>query len=402
VSAPAPAAAPAVAPRAPAAVRRALLEIGGTVGALLAAFAVGAVFIAAIGERPLEIYGLMLHDTFGTGYGIGMTLFKATPLVFTGLAVALGFRAGLFNIGAEGQLYLGGFAAGLVGMAWPQGPFPLLLLLCLVAAAGAGALWGAIPGALKARFGAHEVINTIMLNFIAFALVAYAGRRVFQTATVRTAEIGPGAALPRLDVALPGLQGSPANVALLIAIAAAIATGVFLFRTRRGFEVRAIGLNPAAAEYGGIGIGSTQTFTLALSGAVAGLGGANFVLGYKHFFEMGFSAGAGFLGIAVALLGRNHPLGICIAALFFGALSHGGFVINQRVPRELVDLLQALVILIAISAQAVIGRAARRHGWWTPSCSSPRPCASACRTRWPRSARASASAAGSSTSGSRA
>mgnify|MGYP001065220106 CR=1 FL=1 len=137
-------------------------------------------------------------------------------------------------------------------------------------------------------------------------------------------------------------------------------TGLLLFGTRLGYELRAVGLNAPAAEYGGVSIGRTQVAAMALSGGLAGLGGANFVLGYKHYFELGFTGGAGFLGIAVALLGRNHPAGVIVASLFFGVLSYGGLVINQRVPRELVDVLQALVILLAISAQVVMERLARK------------------------------------------
>jgi simple sugar transport system permease protein len=340
--------------------RAALLEAASPLLALAIAFAAGAVFIAAIGERPLEIYGLMLRETLGTGYGVGQTLFKATPLIFTGLAVALGFRSGLFNIGAEGQLYLGGFAAGLVGAAWPAGPMPLLLPLALAAAAAAGAAWGAIPGALKARFGAHEVINTIMMNFIAFAIVSLIGRGLFEPATVRTAEIGVGAQLARLSTLLPALKGAPVNLALALALLAAAAVQVLLFRTRFGYELRAVGLNAPAAEYGGVRLGRAQTAAMAISGGLAGLGGTNFVLGYKHFFELGFPAGVGFLGIAVALVGRNQPLGVVIAALVFGALSHGGLAINQRVPKELVDILEAIVILSAIGVQTVVQRLARR------------------------------------------
>src|SRR5436309_5583825 len=330
--------------------------------AVALALTVGAGLIAAIGERPLQIYGLMLRECFGTGYGLGQTMFRAAPLVFTGLAVALGFRAGLFNIGVEGQLYLGGFAAALVGVGFAHLPTVLLLPLTVLAAAAAGGVWGAIPGALKARLGAHEVINTIMLNFIAFALVAYVGRSVFEPSTVRTATIGPGALLPRLEAWLPALKGSPANLAGLLGLGVSAGVGALLFATRRGYELRAVGLSPAAAEYGGISVPRTQTLALTLSGALAGLGGTNFVLGYKHFFELGFSGGAGFLGIAVALLGRNHPLGVVIAALFFGALSYGGLVINQRVPKELVEMLQGLVILFAISAHQALERAARRMG----------------------------------------
>jgi ABC-type uncharacterized transport system permease subunit len=340
--------------------RRRLLLSAAPLLAVALSLAVGAVFILAIGEDPLAIYALMLRQSLGTGYGLGQTLFKATPLIFTGLAVALGFRAGLFNIGVEGQLYLGGLAAALTGVALAGLPAVLLLPLALLAAAAAGAAWGAIPGVLKARFGAPEVINTIMLNFIAFALASFIGRFVFEPATVRTATIGAGAEIARLDVFLPALHGSPVNLSLLLALLVAAGTNLLLFGTRLGYELRAVGLNATAAEYGGVSIGRTQVVAMALSGALAGLGGVNFVLGYKHYFELGFSAGAGFLGIAVALLGRNHPVGVVVAALFFGALSYGGLVINQQVPKELVEVLQALVILLAISAQVLMERLARR------------------------------------------
>jgi simple sugar transport system permease protein len=340
--------------------RAALLRSLSPLVALAISLAIGALFILAIGENPLEVYALMLRESLGTGYGIGQTLFKATPLVFTGLAVALGFRAGLFNIGAEGQLYLGGLAAGLAGLTLTAWPAPLALPLAIAAAAAAGALWGAIPGVLKARFGSHEVINTIMLNFVAFALASYLGRPHFEPATVRTAELGGAVRLARLEALLPSLHGSPANLSLALALAVAVGAGVLLFRTRLGFELRAVGLNASAAACGGVAVGRSQALALAISGAIAGLGGVNYVLGYKHYFELGFSAGAGFLGIAVALIGRNHPLGVVAAALFFGALSYGGLVINQRVPKELVEVLQGIVILLAISAQQVLERIARR------------------------------------------
>ncbi len=340
--------------------RRALLTVAAPVLAVALALAVGALFILAIGENPLAIYGLMLRESLGTGYGIGQTLFKATPLVFTGLAVSLGFRAGLFNIGVEGQLYLGGFAAALVGPALAGWPPLLAVPVALLAAAAAGGAWGAIPGVLKARFGSHEVINTIMLNFIAFALVSYVGRGRFEHATVRTAELPASAWLERLGAFFPALHGSPANLSLALALVLAAAVGVLMFRTRLGYELRAVGFNATAAEYGGVSIGRAQAIAMALSGAVAGLGGSNFVLGYKHYFELGFSGGAGFIGIAVALLGRNHPAGVIVAALFFGALAYGGLVINERVPKELVEVLQALVILLAISTQQIMERVARR------------------------------------------
>jgi simple sugar transport system permease protein len=327
--------------------------------AVIAALAAGAVFIAAIGQDPLAIYALLFREAFGTGYGLGQTLFRATPLLFTGLAVALAFRAGLFNIGVEGQMYLGGFAAALAGAYLPL-PGPLLAIVAVLAAALAGGAWGAVPGLLKARFGAHEVINTIMLNFIAFAFVSWAGHGLFELATVRTRTIHDGAFLPRLDGLLAPMRGAPVNLSLVLGLLLAAAVGLLLFRTRRGYELRVVGLSAPAAEYGGVAVGSAQVLAMALSGALAGIGGTNFVLGYKHYFEMGFTGGAGFMGIAVALLGRNHPAGVLVAALFFGALSYGGLVVNQQVPRELVEVLEALVILFAISARPLLERLARR------------------------------------------
>jgi len=234
------------------------------VAAVMLALLAGAVLIAAVGQSPLEVYGMLAQQALGTGYGVGQTLFKATPLLFAGLSVALAFRAGLFNVGAEGQMYLGGFAAGLVGAYAPL-PAPLMLPAALAAAAVAGGAWGAIPGALKARFGAHEVINTIMLNFIAFSLVSWWGRSLFVPATVRTREVAAAARVPRLDVVLPWLKGSPANLTLLLGVALAVALGVYLFRTRRGYELRVLGWNPGAAEYAGVRIGRAQVFAFALA-----------------------------------------------------------------------------------------------------------------------------------------
>jgi len=350
-------AAPGAAPAAPARLRLPLGVLAPLLAVLLA-LAAGGVLIAAVGQSPFEVYALLVSQALGTGYGVGQTLFKATPLLFAGLSVALAFRAGLFNVGAEGQMYLGGFAAALVAAYAPL-PAPLLLPAAVLAAALAGAAWGAVPGALKARFGAHEVINTIMLNFIAFALVSWWGRALFVPATVRTREAPEAAWIPRLDVLLPWLKGSPANLALLLGVALAALVGVLLFRTRAGYELRVLGLSPGAAEYAGVRTGRAQVLAFALAGALAGLGGTSFVLGYKHWFEQDFTAGAGFMGIAVALIGRNHPGGVLVAALFFGMLAYGGLVVNQRVPADLVNVLRALVILFAISAHALVERWAR-------------------------------------------
>jgi general nucleoside transport system permease protein len=318
--------------------------------ALLVAAIVGDLLILSFGQNPGTVYRLLLEGTWGNAYGLGQVLYKATTLTFTGLAVAVGLRAGLFNIGAESQIAAGGFVAALVGLVLPPGlPALLSLPVFLVAAAAGGGLVGGVPGVLKAKFGAHEVITTIMLNFIVLALLNYlTATHLKVPGSLHTAEIH-GGALPRLSDFVEGFHGSAANVVILVAVAAAIITGWFLFRTRRGFELRATGLQPDAAEYGGVRVGNVWWRTLVISGALAGIGGLNFVLGYKHYYEEAFASGAGFLGIAVAIVGRNHPLGVILAALVFATISQGGLAVNAVVPKQMVDVLQAVVI-IAVAA----------------------------------------------------
>ena len=319
--------------------------------ALLLAAVVGDLLILSFGQSPGAVYRLLLDGTWGNAYGFGQVLYKATTLVFTGLAVALGLRAGLFNIGAESQLAAGGFCAALVGLVLPPGiPALLCLPVYILAAALGGGLVGAVPGVLKARFGAHEVIVTIMLNFIVLALLNYlTSTRLHVPDTLHTAEIRSGQ-LPRLADMSSAFQGSAANMVIVLAVMAMIGLWWFLFRTRRGFELRAVGLQPHAAEYGGIDVGGVTWRALALSGAIAGLGGLNYVLGYKHYYEEGFATGAGFLGIAVALVGRSHPIGIGLAALLFATLSQGGLAIHAFVPKQMMDVLQGVVILAVAMA----------------------------------------------------
>jgi len=240
--------------------------------AILAAMVVGDLLILSFGQSPGAVYRLLLDGTWGNAYGFGQVLYKATTLVFTGLAVGLGLRAGLFNIGAESQLAAGGFCAALVGLLLPAGIPALLCLPIYILAAGlGGGLVGAVPGVLKARFGAHEVIVTIMLNFIVLALLNYlTSTRLHVPDTLHTAEIGSGA-LPRVSDTFSSFQGSAANATILLA---ALAMGVlwwFLFRTRRGFELRAVGLQPHAAEYAGVSVASVTWRALATRAGHAAL-----------------------------------------------------------------------------------------------------------------------------------
>lgn len=356
--------------------RRALSAAGEAVwppaAALGLSFAIGAAIVAAIDENPLRVLPLIFAPGLGSADGFARVLFDATPLILTGLSVAYAFRAGLFNIGGEGQLYAGAFLAAWTALALPGLPRPVALPLAVLAAAAGGALWGAIPGWLKARFGVHEVINTIMMNFLAVGLTGWLLERFLQEPgqmIPHTPEIpaayqlqpfaqGPGGAWLGLD------RANPLGASLLVALAAAVAVGLVFRRGVEGYRLRAVGLSPAAARYGGIGVGGVTVRAMAVSGALAGLVGVHEVLLYRHRFLDNFSSGLGFLGIAVALMGKNHPLGIVLAALLFGFLNTGALEIDifTQVPRELVVVLQALIILLVVSfGELALWRRRRRR-----------------------------------------
>jgi simple sugar transport system permease protein len=327
---------------------------------LLIAAVVGDILILIFGQSPREVFALLFEGTWGNAYGFGQVLYKATTLICTGLAVALGIRAGLFNIGAEGQVAMGGFAAAAIGLVLPAGtPAVLAVPVCIAAACAGGATAASVPGALKARFGASEVIVTIMMNFIVLALLNWIVATQLSVAeSLHTPEIHAGA-VPRLAAVSDLFRGSAANFTLLVALAAAVAMGWYLFRTRAGYDLRAVGLQPDAAEYGGVRVGGVWLRTLLLSGALAGLGGINYVLGYKQYYEEGFAAGAGYLGIAVALVGRNHPVGVVIAAFLFATLSQGALAVNAIVPKQLIDVLTAIVIIAVATAVPEVQRLLR-------------------------------------------
>lgn len=328
--------------------------------ALLVALICGDLLILSYGQSPSSVYKLLLEGTWGNAYGFGQVLYKATTLTFTGLAVSLGIRAGLFNVGAESQLAAGGFLAALLGLAiHPSVPNIIGIPLCIIAAAVGGGVVGAIPAYLRVKFGAHEVIVTIMLNFIVLAFLNWIiATRLHVPETLHTPEIHTGA-ISRLSDFIQPFHGSAANLTIVIALLAAVGVWFFLFRTRPGYELRAVGLQPDAAEYGGINVGGVWFRALTMSGAIAGLGGINYVLGYKHYYEDGFAGGSGFLGIAVALVGRNHPLGVVLAALFFATLSQGGLAIHAFVPKQMVEVLQGVVIIAVAMSVPEVRRALR-------------------------------------------
>ena len=349
--------------------------------AVVAAFVVGGIVVWIIGDSPIQTYKLLIGSAFSWPDGIGYTLFNATPLIFTGLAVAVAFRCGLLNIGAEGQLYVAAFAAAWVGIKFGAAdpgntvvsqiihlPAVLLVPLCCLAAIVAGAIWGGIPGLLKARFGSHEVINTIMLNFIAVALLSYFTQYHFKIpgdAIMQTAPISPSASLPTLGRFIPGLPARiPLNIAFIFAVIACILVYIFLWKTKWGYELRATGANPSAAEYGGVSIRKQIILAMAISGGLAGMVGINEVLGYRHRYYDGFSANYGFVGIAVALLGRNHPVGVFLAAILFAILLRGGIFVDAytvHVSKDIVDMLQGIVIVF-VAAEAMFRGPLKKFG----------------------------------------
>ncbi len=351
-----------------------LREILSPLAAVFAAFVVGGILILLIGDNPFDTFRLLLGNSFGSAKDIGYTLFLATPLIFTGLAVMVAFRCGLLNIGAEGQLYVASFATAWVGIvfggtvvnvfgtdvnySWMSLPAILLVPLCILTAMVVGGIWGAIPGILKAKFGSHEVINTIMLNFIAISLVSYFTQYHYKVAgdpILQTAPIGEAAHIPQLNQYLPFIPADvPLSVAFLLAILMCFLVYIFLWKTKWGYELRAVGENASAAEYGGISPQKQIIIAMTISGALAGMVAIGEVLGYRHRYYDAFSGEVGFLGIAVALLGRNHPLGVFVAALFFAVLQRGEIFVDAFTPGVSKDIgwvLQAIIILFVACFQ---------------------------------------------------
>ncbi len=313
---------------------------------VLAFLVVGAI-VAVIGVDPLHALRLLVVGALGSPESIGYTLYYATNFAFTGLAVAVAFHAGLFNIGGEGQAYIGGLGCGLAILALGRWlPAGLMIPVGVAAAALFGAAWAAVPGWLQAWRGSHVVITTIMFNFLASALMVYLMVNVL---------IAPGSMTPQSrgfepSGQLPALPGSPLNLSIALAVGCCFAVWVFLWRTPWGYALRTMGHNPEAAVYAGTNLRRMTMLAMGLSGALAGFVGVNELMGVHHRIVLDFPAGYGFAGIAVALMGRNHPLGIALAALLFGALQQGGAELAFEIPtitREMVVVIQGLIILFS-------------------------------------------------------
>ncbi|KQT83046.1 ABC transporter permease [Aurantimonas sp. Leaf443] len=325
---------------------------------LVVAFAVAGLVVLAVGESPVEAARLMLRGAFGYGEGIGFTLYYATNFIFTGLAVAVAFHAGLFNIGGEGQAYLGGLGVALVALGLGALlPWWLTLPIAILASALFGAAWAFLPGLLQATRGSHVVITTIMFNFIAASLMVYllAGPlKPMGTMAPETATFAAGGQLPKLGPLFElfgvRLGGAPLNVSLFVALAAALLVWLMIWRTRLGYEIRTLGHSPKAAHYAGMSRTRLVVIAMAISGALAGMMALNPVMGDQYRLVIDFPSGAGFVGIAVALMGRGHPVGIVLAALLFGVLYQGGAELAFDMPsisRDMIVIIQGLVILFA-------------------------------------------------------
>lgn len=330
-------------------------QIATPVVSVAIALLLGSAIIAAVGYDPVAAFSALFKGAFGSGRQIGETMLRSTPLIFTGLALTYGFRAGLFNIGAEGQLFMGGLTAAWLGLLLAGLPQPLNLILLLIASAAAGAAWAFIPALLKARVGAHEVITTMMFTYIARYIVSWlvTGPLKNPGQIPQTVRLPVESTLPRLHEMFPMLADSRVHLGFIIGIALAVVMWWLLKYTTLGYEARAVGFNLFAAETGGISVATTTVKSLCISGAFAGLAGATEVMGvhYKLFDQ--FSSGFGFTGIAVALLAKKNPLGVIPAAILFGALSSGAgtMQLEADVPQKVILIIQGLIIFLVAAEQ---------------------------------------------------
>jgi ABC-type uncharacterized transport system permease subunit len=336
------------------------------VGAFLFAAVTGGIIIALYGENPLFVYSTVWQFSTARTQDFAKVLENATPLIFSGLAVAVAFKAGLFNIGVEGQYLVGMVAATAAAVFLDFLPGPLHLLAVILAAMAGSTVWAAVPAVLKVKTGAHEVVTTIMMNGIAVSFLAWALNNPLRTTEtgfldLRSDRFEESALVPRLADSL-GLEQIPSSVYLSwlfpLALLACVLVWFLLHRTRLGYEVRAVGLSPGTAEAGGISIGATQIKVFLISGALAGFVGLNHLLVDAGFLGINYETLLGFTGIAVAFLGRNHPAGIVLAAILFGILSRGedGLAVSTELPREIVIILQGLLILSVVIAYEITRR----------------------------------------------
>ena len=330
--------------------------------AVIVAFLIAGLVVLGIGESPVKATVLLIKGALGSGEGIGYTLYYATNFIFTGLAVAIAFHAGLFNIGGEGQATMGGLGAALVCLRLDFLPWYIVLPLAIMGAMAMGALWAFIPGYLQVKRGSHVVITTIMFNFLAATLVVYLLVNVIGkpgSMSPETRVFEASAHLPYLHEAFAFLgitiPKSPLNLSFILALLASVFVWILVWHTRLGYAIRTVGHSPTAATYAGISIGRITMITMAMSGALAGLLAVNEILGVQGRLLLEFSSGYGFIGIAVALMGRAHPVGIILASILFGILYQGGTELSFEMPRVTRDMIVAISGLVILFAGALDG-----------------------------------------------
>ncbi len=325
---------------------------------LIVAFLVAGLVVLLVGESPVRAAGILVKGAFGGGQNIAYTLYYATNFIFTGLAVAVAFHCGLFNIGGEGQAYVGGLGVALVCLAFDSTfPWWINFPLAIMGSALAGALWAFIPAWLQAKRGSHIVITTIMFNFIAASLMVYllvGPLKPAASMAPQTRTFLEGGQLPKLGWLLESVglavRSAPLNVSFLLALAMAVLVWATIWRTKLGYEIRTMGFSAKAARYAGINESRIIIITMMISGALAGMMSLNVIMGDQHHMAIDFVTGAGFVGIAVALMGRSHPVGIVPAAILFGMLYQGGADLSFEMPnisRDMIVIIQGLVILFA-------------------------------------------------------
>ncbi len=318
---------------------------------------------ALVRENPVRVYAIIFKEALGDMAGWGNVLFRATPLIFTGLAVAFAFQCGLFNIGGEGQMVMGGFAITWVGFIFTGVPGFLLIPVCIIVGAAVGGLWGAIPGYLKAKLGVHEVVNTIMMNWIAVFFVQYMTMK-YKLPDDMKPQTEPISEAAQLSFMHKYVKAFPEhvhlNTSIFLAILMVVVIWYILTRTKLGYEIRAVGLNAPAAECGGISVSRNIVLAMAISGAMAGMTGVNQVMGDAHVFRYDLFTELGFGGIGVALIGKNDPLGVVFAAILFGVLEYGGFTASvmtgNRVPREIILILKAIILIFVVVSGEITKR----------------------------------------------
>lgn len=329
-----------------------LLSISLSIAATLI---ITALLMLVLGKDPIEIFSVMFTDVFASGYGIGQTLFKTTPLIICGCGLAICFHASLFNIGAEGQLNAGSFVIGITAVYFSDLPFIVLLPLCMVCGFLVSGLFGLIPAIIKIKKGVSEVITTIMLNFVVLALVNYFLIDFFAVkSTMHTIKIPDNIMIPKLSEFSDFFQGSSLNLTFFFAIFLAFIVYIIIYKTKFGYDIRAVGFNETASKYIGLKINKIVLFAFVIGAGITSFVGINFIMGYKGYYELGYSNNLGFTAIAVTLLAKNNPIGIIFSALLFGILDYGGLAINLLIPKEIMLVVQAVIILTILSIDKLV------------------------------------------------